>query len=140
MRQLWKLRTTARAVAMAAAVSMATGPTGAGLALAHGHDSDTTTPIEHVVVIFQENVSFDHYFATYPNATNVDGTAFSPKAGTPIVNGLFTNGLLTTNPNSALPFRLSRSEAITCDQDHNYNDEQKAFNGRAMNKFVQHTG
>jgi len=31
------------------------------------------TPIEHVVVIFQENVSFDHYFATYPNATGGDG-------------------------------------------------------------------
>jgi phospholipase C len=28
------------------------------------------TPIKHVVVIFQENVSFDHYFATYPNAMN----------------------------------------------------------------------
>ena len=24
----------------------------------------TATPIQHVVVIFQENVSFDHYFAT----------------------------------------------------------------------------
>ena len=30
----------------------------------------TTTPIKHVVVIFQENVSFDHYFATYPKAAN----------------------------------------------------------------------
>ena len=29
-----------------------------------------TTPIEHVVVIFHENISFDHYFGTYPNATN----------------------------------------------------------------------
>ena len=29
----------------------------------------TTTPIKHVVVIFQENISFDHYFGTYPNAT-----------------------------------------------------------------------
>ena len=103
-------------------------------------DRDDSRAIEHLVVIFQENVSFDHYFATYPNATNVDGTPFSPKPGTPIVNGLFTNGLLTTNPNSALPFRLSKSEAVTCDQDHNYNDEQKAFNGRAMNKFVQRTG
>ena len=24
----------------------------------------TSTPIKHVVIIFQENVSFDHYFAT----------------------------------------------------------------------------
>ena len=29
--------------------------------------SPTTSPIKHLVVIFQENVSFDHYFGTYPN-------------------------------------------------------------------------
>jgi phospholipase C len=29
-------------------------------------DLPTATPIKHVVVIFQENVSFDHYFGTYP--------------------------------------------------------------------------
>ena len=29
-----------------------------------------TTPIKHVVVIFGENQSFDHYFGTYPIATN----------------------------------------------------------------------
>ena len=28
----------------------------------------TATPIKHLVVIFQENVSFDHYFGTYPYA------------------------------------------------------------------------
>jgi len=76
MRQLWKLRKTASAVAMAAAVSMATDAAGARLALAHGHDSDTATPIEHVELIFQENVSFDHYFTTYPNATNPGGRPF----------------------------------------------------------------
>ena len=26
------------------------------------------TPIQHLVVIFQENISFDHYFGTYPVA------------------------------------------------------------------------
>ena len=26
----------------------------------------TATPIKHLVVIFDENVSFDHYFGTYP--------------------------------------------------------------------------
>ncbi|HWW82712.1 MAG TPA: alkaline phosphatase family protein, partial [Vicinamibacterales bacterium] len=49
----------------------------------------TATPITHVVVIFQENVSFDHYFATYPNAANTDGSMFKAKAGTPLVDGLF---------------------------------------------------
>ena len=34
------------------------------------HDSSTATPIKHLVVIFGENVSFDHYFGTYPNALN----------------------------------------------------------------------
>ena len=33
----------------------------------------TKTPIKHVVVIFDENNSFDHYFGTYPNALNLPG-------------------------------------------------------------------
>ena len=28
----------------------------------------TKYPIKHLVVIFNENISFDHYFGTYPNA------------------------------------------------------------------------
>jgi phospholipase C len=36
-------------------------------------DSKTRTPIKHVVVIFHENVSFDHYFGTYPHAFNLPG-------------------------------------------------------------------
>jgi phospholipase C len=43
----------------------------------------TTTPIRHLVVIFQENISFDHYFGTYPRAANIDGQAFTAKPGTP---------------------------------------------------------
>src|SRR5690348_12637499 len=43
----------------------------------------TTTRIKQVVVIFQENVSFDHYFATYPIAMNPKGeTQFKAKAKT----------------------------------------------------------
>src|SRR5262249_29123312 len=34
---------------------------------------NTTTPIQHIVIIFNENISFDHYFGTYPNATNPAG-------------------------------------------------------------------
>src|SRR5260370_2561631 len=33
----------------------------------------TATPINHLVVIFQENVSFDHYFGTYPFPANPPG-------------------------------------------------------------------
>ncbi|RZL57625.1 MAG: hypothetical protein EOP65_06675, partial [Sphingomonas sp.] len=33
----------------------------------------TATPIKHLVVIFGENQSFDHYFGTYPQASNPAG-------------------------------------------------------------------
>ncbi|MBV9398125.1 MAG: phospholipase [Bryobacterales bacterium] len=101
----------------------------------------TTTPIKHVVVIFQENVSFDHYFATYPNAANNNTAepAFKAAINTPTVNGL-TGALLSNNPNLANPFRLTRAQAVICDQDHNYGDEQKAFHGGLMDMFVQAVG
>jgi phospholipase C len=95
-------------------------------------------PIEHVVVIFDENVSFDHYFGTYPVAANTDGEHFEALPGTPAVEGL-TPALLNNNPNAANPQRLTHAQAVTCDQDHNYLAEQKAFNGGAMDKFVENT-
>ncbi|MGZ3360299.1 MAG: phospholipase C [Xanthobacteraceae bacterium] len=85
---------------------------------AHANDRDdrspTATPIKHVVVIFQENVSFDHYFGTYPNALNLSGeTKFMASPRTPKVNSLATPldvnhhfarlaglDLLNNNPNS----------------------------------------
>ena len=48
----------------------------------------TKTPIKHVVEIFQENVSFDHYFGTYPHAANSDGQPSKRCQGTPAVDGL----------------------------------------------------
>jgi phospholipase C len=102
--------------------------------------SATTTPIKHVVVIFGENISYDHYFGTYPNATNPAGEpAFHASANTPSVNGL-SSTLLTNNPNSANPQRLDRSQAMTCDMDHGYTDEQKAYDNGLVDKFIQYTG
>src|SRR5580658_6182336 len=101
----------------------------------------TTTPIKHLVVIFGENVSFDHYFATYPNATNpATEPGFTPLANTPRANNLLSGGLLTENPNSVQPFRLDRTQAVTCDQNHSYTPEQQAFDMGAMDMFVQFTG
>ena len=107
----------------------------------------TSTPIKHVVVLFDENESFDHYFGTYPYAANTDGSTFHAKPGTPTVNGLYTSitskgpagPLLTSNPNAFNPERLSHSEALTCDQNHGYTPEQEAFNGGKMDQFVQDT-
>jgi phospholipase C len=98
----------------------------------------TSTPIKHLVVLFNENVSFDHYFGTYPHAANSDGSQFHAKPGTPSVNGL-TTSLLTANPNTYNPQRLSSSQALTCDQNHGYTAEQQSFNGGKMDQFVQFT-
>lgn len=128
-------------------LGLAAGPATAG----ENHPAGTTTPIEHVVVIFQENVSFDHYFATYPQAANTPGEslqgtttpapAFMAAANTPKeINTLANAGLLApNNPNSVQPARLSPMQAVTCDQDHNYGAEQKAYNGGLMDRFVQFT-
>jgi phospholipase C len=109
----------------------------------------TTTPIKHLVVIFDENVSFDHYFGTYPSAANTDGTPFHAKPGTPKVNGLYAKitpsgpvgPLLTAagNPNLYPPQRLTPSEALTSDQNHGYTAEENAEDGGKMDQFVQDT-
>src|SRR5258708_23002019 len=114
------------------------------------NQSSTATPIKHLVVIFDENISFDHYFGTYPSAANPAGEpAFHAKPGTPTVNGLYndvtaagqpTGPLLTSNPNLSNPARLGRSDPMTCDQDHGYTHEQSADDHGAMDMFVQDTG
>jgi phospholipase C len=100
---------------------------------------DTDTPIKHLVVIFQENVSFDHYFATYPNATNPIGeTPFHGKAKTPGVNGI-TQGAQEINRNSIKPFRLDPNQNLTCSQNHDYKPEQQAYDTGLMDKFPEFT-
>jgi phospholipase C len=137
----------ALAIPAVAGASPAQNPVSAG---------QTTTPIKHLVVIFQENVSFDHYFGTYPNAANTSGQPFHAAQKTPSVNGLAnTPGqgghgtLLTNNPNrdasgaQVNPRRLNPgnvNDVLQCDQDHSYNTEQKAFNGGAMDKFAATVG
>ena len=121
---------------------------------------DDTDP---AVVIFQENNSFDHYFATYPVALNPPGELpFFALEDTPTVNGLGTlvNGqpsgvLLTDNPNAnnlannnpskgavaINPFRLDRSQAfLDCDNSNAYANEQLAFDFGLMDAFPLFTG
>jgi phospholipase C len=112
-------------------------------------NTSTQASIQHIVVIFQENVSFDHYFGTYPNALNLSGEpTFTALPGTPVVDGLSPD-LLLNNPNASNksngagatnPFRLAPISAATADQDHSYSAEQLAFDGGAMDLFPQSVG
>jgi len=125
--------------------------TGPSPVLAHHGDEDradpaakvkTATPIKHVVVIFDENNSFDHYFGTYPYAQpNLDGSVYfgKPKDDTPLINGLSPT-LLTNNPNlltgGSNPFRLDRSQAATCNNSNSYTLEQVAFDGGLLDRYA----
>jgi phospholipase C len=117
---------------------------------------DTSTPIKHVVVIFGENISFDHYFGTYPNAENPSGEPkFEARQGTPTVNGISptlqeSNALSSNNPNffnetgngvnAANPFRLDRSQALTSSQSHAYTAEQAALHQGLVDLYPISTG
>jgi phospholipase C len=127
------------------AAAIAAGPVSTP---AYASDVKTATPIKHIVIIFGENRSFDHYFGTYPYAKNPKGEPqFHAAPGTPSVNGLST-ALLINNPNlnplngsgAANPFRFERSQANTQDMDHDYLAEQLAFDGGAMDLFPANTG
>ncbi len=131
-------RTVKAALCLALSGSLTAAPLMAGEN--ESSTSSTTTPIQHLVVIFQENVSFDHYFATYPKAANTDGTPFYAKKGTPTVNGLDTSLLAPNNPNSVQPFRFSHAQFETNSQDHGYTHEQQAFDHGLMDMFVEKTG
>jgi phospholipase C len=155
------MRIPRRAHVITAAVSaLALSATGATSALASGsgtaahpnwHGRSTATPIKHLVVIFDENISFDHYFGTYPYAQNLKGEPpFHARPGTPTVNGLYnsvgpkgpTGPLLTHNPNgaNANPVRLGHDIPLTCDQDHDYTAEQLAADRGAEDAYPANTG
>ncbi len=141
-------------LAVAAVVGLtfaAVSNSGAGANSGGGDEAftSTTTPIKHLVTIFDENISFDHYFGTYPYAANPPGEPqFTAQPGTPGVDNLVnqvgpsgpTGPLLTLNANESNPARLDRSDAMTCDQDHGYTAEQLAADHGAEDLYAQNTG
>ncbi|HWJ33874.1 MAG TPA: alkaline phosphatase family protein [Steroidobacteraceae bacterium] len=129
------------AVALACNVALAT-PMSVLAANNWAERAETTTPIKHVIVIFNENISFDHYFGTYPYATNPSGEpVFHALPDTPRVNNLRGGGLLDQNPNSTQPFRMDTGLAsVTCDQNHGYTAEQQATDHGLMDQFPQFAG
>lgn len=141
---------------MSAAIVPASGQSATGSVApanieADGSEARTTaTPIKHLVIIYDENISVDHYFATYPNAANPDAEPrFVATLDTPWMSNLATAHLLTNNPNftnpangadAANPFRIDRSAAATGDQNHAYTPEQLAYDHGKADLFPKYTG
>ena len=133
---------------MTLAVAALTSPT--STAAAGPAVASSVTPIKHVVVIFQENVSFDHYFGTYPNAANTDRPAVHRAARH--ADGRRADLARTRRPaplthaqpeRQVNPRRSTRQPSTTCSpatRTTTTPDEQKAFDDGAMDKFVQTVG
>jgi phospholipase C len=103
-----------KAIALIATTAMTLFPV--RLTFHQGGYSPTATPIRHLVVIFQENVSFVALLTNNPNLNPANGTG-------------------ATNP-----FRLDPSQAVTKDQGHGYLAEQHAFDKGVMDLFPLFVG
>lgn len=93
--------------------------------------ANTVSPIKHIVVIYQENRSFDHYFGTYPKAPG-----FLALPGTPAVNGIPTGSFnLDTKGKKVAPYLFGKTELVTPDPNHDYGAMIKSYNKGKMDKF-----
>ena len=114
----------------------------------HRHDAAIDRPatpakltdIDHVVIFFQENRSFDQYFGTRPGVLGFgDPNVVKGESGRPAwyqPTPLHPAGYL-------LPFRLdSRTTSGQCapDVSHSWEDQHAARNGGHMDGFVRHMG
>src|SRR4030095_14853854 len=84
----------------------------------------TKTPIEHLVVVMQQNHTFDNYFGTYPNANGIP-------PGTCIPISLSD----TTNEECIAPFHIG--EYPLADLNHGMRIFQEEYNRGQMNGFME---
>jgi phospholipase C len=99
-------------VSMRGAVTQADGPT-------------TKTPIEHFLVLMQENHSFDNYFGTYPGANGIPPDTCMP------VDPFDPN-----NTECVQPFAIGSGDVQMDDPDHSSETHALQYDGGALDGFV----
>jgi len=90
------------------------------------------TDIEHVVILIQENRSFDHYFGSYRGVRGFSDKSAAFQQSDPANTTISPVGTL-------LPFHLDSSKAnATCTHDitHDWVPQHQSWNNGAMNGFV----
>jgi len=99
--------------------------------------------IEHVVILMQENRSFDHYFGTYPAVRGFDDPAALPG----VFRQQYTDPA-TGAPGVVVPFHLDTTQTgsmqtgeCTDDITHGYGDQHASWDGGAMDGWARaHAG
>lgn len=83
------------------------------------------TPIEHIIVLMQENRTFDNYFGTYPGADGIPpGTCMPVDPFDP------------DNPNCVEPFHIGDNDVQPADPDHSTATHWVQYNEGRMDGFV----
>ena len=86
---------------------------------------DATTPIQHLVVLLQENHTFDNYFGTFPGADGIPaGTCMPVDPSSP------------SSSQCIAPFHIGSNDVALGDLDHSSATHAKQYNGGEMNGFV----
>jgi len=86
--------------------------------------------IEHIVILIQENRSFDHYFGTYPGVAGYQ----DPNA----IPGVFGQTGFPTPASKLYPFHIDTTQGGDCtnDIDHSWGPQHTYWDGGAMDKWV----
>ena len=87
-------------------------------------DPNPTTPIEHFIVLMQENHSYDNYFGTYPSGDGIPAGTCMP--------------VEPANPDSDCvePFHIGSNDVQMSDPDHSSATHEKQYNDGMMDGFV----
>ncbi len=95
------------------------------LGVASAATAPTTTPIEHLVVMMQENHSFDNYFGTYPGADGIPKGACMPvDPGAPAAS------------DCVRPFHIGSNDVLLDDPSHSLGTAQLQYNDGRLDGFV----
>jgi phospholipase C len=125
-------RTVLQAGAVAGAAALSADPLAQLASAAKTKPLGKLTDIEHVVILIQENRSFDHYFGTY---SGVEGYGSPSAKAVYEQEGYPEPGF----EGKLLPFHLETGGVAQCFPDitHSWQPQHKSWNGGAMDKFVQ---
>ena len=88
-------------------------------------EPDASTPIKHVIMLMQENHSFDNYFGTYPGANGIPEGVCMP-----------LDPFDSKSTDCVQPFHIGDTEVTLEDPDHSTLTSRTQYNDGLMNGFV----
>lgn len=129
------LRGAATTAGAAAAMGLLPASIRRALAIPAATDTGTINDVQHVVILMQENRSFDHYFGTLRGVRG-----FGDRFAVPLSNGkaVFEQPP-TSGAGTCMPFHFdttNTSAQRTTGMAHSWPDGQQAWNAGRMNQWV----